>query len=881
MLRRLLKSPALSFPSFLSVKSILALFVCAFVVHFTNIVVKAELPLARLSTVFPNGGKIGGTVEVTIAGTDLDDVIQLLFTNPEIKSSPKTKPSTITNQPPEIETNRFLVTIPDSVPEGAFEVRASGRFGASTPRMFFVSHSPELVQNSTNHTAADAALIDLETVVNARAKPNEADFYRFKAVKGKRVLAHCIARTADSRMEPVMVLTDATGHEFARSRTGDPIDFTPSSDGEFVLSVADNIYRGGDEYFYRVCVSSRPQIDFITPPAGTPGTRQIFTIHGRNLPNGQPVPDQNLHGKSIEKLEVEIEVPTEKQIAQRSVEVIPDRVADAVLDQFEYRLETPQGISNPIRIGLTKEPLVAAAGTNHSASTAQRIQLPCEVYGQFRQQGLMEWFEFEAKKGATYSIEIFSHRLGARAKPLLFVGRVNTKTPSELSDSKEIYEGDGNFGGPEFDTSTQDLAMRYEIKEDGLHRIMARNLFNHSSDTFDPIYRLSVRMEKADFRLMAVAEAPPNPNKDAKDLGPWTLFLRKDSVVPVRVFAFRRHGFTGEIQLEATNLPPGVTSIGGDIESGVNFGRLMLTASKEIGDWTGAIEIIGRAKVGENVVEHRARQGVMLWSVGNYTEQSVPSRLTTAFVAATSSNDVAPLSIRVPKFEWEVGLTGKVSIPIEVVRNGEANNAFKLKAVGSANQGAFNSVKEIDVDAKATNVTAELDLAKLKLTPGIHFLHFEGQTQAKFRIAVDSLKAAEDAAKQIEADTDTPIKSAAAAADERKKTKEAVTKANEALKKAEEALKASKPNAESKPKEQETFEAAQAAQKSAMDADMAAEKVETEAKAIGDPAMAKRDAAKKRAAEAAKRSAPRDTTITVYSTPIKLIVAATPKKDSK
>src|SRR5712675_1839898 len=36
----------------------------------------AQLPAARLLTVFPPGGKAGSTVEVTITGAELDDPVQ-------------------------------------------------------------------------------------------------------------------------------------------------------------------------------------------------------------------------------------------------------------------------------------------------------------------------------------------------------------------------------------------------------------------------------------------------------------------------------------------------------------------------------------------------------------------------------------------------------------------------------------------------------------------------------------------------------------------------------------------------------------------------------------------------------------------------------------
>ncbi len=54
----------------------------------------AQLPTAQLTSVFPPGGKQGTTVEVTIAGTDLDDSDKLVFNHPGLVAQPKMSPTT-------------------------------------------------------------------------------------------------------------------------------------------------------------------------------------------------------------------------------------------------------------------------------------------------------------------------------------------------------------------------------------------------------------------------------------------------------------------------------------------------------------------------------------------------------------------------------------------------------------------------------------------------------------------------------------------------------------------------------------------------------------------------------------------------------------------
>src|SRR6185503_8099583 len=63
-------------------------------------IVVAQLPVARITSIFPPGGKAGSSVEVTVAGNDLDDATRLWFSNPAITSitgAAELAPETIVN----------------------------------------------------------------------------------------------------------------------------------------------------------------------------------------------------------------------------------------------------------------------------------------------------------------------------------------------------------------------------------------------------------------------------------------------------------------------------------------------------------------------------------------------------------------------------------------------------------------------------------------------------------------------------------------------------------------------------------------------------------------------------------------------------------------
>src|SRR5207244_12889417 len=59
--------------------------------------------------------------------------------------------------------------------------------------------------------------------------------------------------------------------------------------------------------------------------------------------------------------------------------------------------------------------------------------------------------------------------------------------------------------------------------------------------------------------LFRSPQAPPPLNKDAKEATLWTPLLRRGETVPIKVLAFRRDNFDGEIQTSVKGLPRGVT----------------------------------------------------------------------------------------------------------------------------------------------------------------------------------------------------------------------------------------------------------------------------------------------------------------------------------
>ena len=885
---------------------------------------QAQLPISRLWTVFPPGGKAGSSFEVVVTGLDLDDASQIYFSHSNLVARPKIVEATGYPDP-----NRMVVTIATNVPPGVYEARVAGRFGLSNPRAFAVGDLPELAQSPTNHAPASASEIPLGHVVNGHADPAASDFYKFHLARGERALIECQAKAIDSRLDPVLVLFDEAGREVESNRKGGLLDFMALAPGTYTLQVHDIVYRGGIEFFYRLVVGTGPYIDFIFPPSGAPGTKGHFVVYGRNLPGGAPAEGLAIDGKPLERLAVEIELPADPAAQQRLVTSTLVRPADSFLDGVEYRLHSPRGVSNPVLLSFASAPVIAEQAANGKPEAAQPVTLPCEFVGQFHPNGDQDWIAFAAKKGAIYWLEVFSQRLGFPTDPFVLVQRVvpGDQSAEKVSDVQEMTGTDANIGDAVYNTATRDPAWRFEVKEDGNYRVGIRNLFGRTSSSPRHLYRLSLRNENPDFRLVAMAQAPPTTKKDSKELVVWTPFLRRGETTAVKVMASRRDNFNGEITVTAEGLPPGVRGAEARIAAGQSSTLLLLTASEDAPGWLGPVKILGKAKLGDSELVREARGGSMIWNVGDPAAEIVESRMTRDFVLAVAGNETAPISIEPdPAKIWEMSVAGKLSIPLKVARRGEFNAAVKLKAFGVP---ALESVKEIEVDGKTNRTVLEIDLAQSKIPVGTHTVYLQTQTAGKYLNNPAGAKAAEEEAKQAKQTAADAQAAAKKAEDSRKAAEKAAGEASAEAKTATEAFtaaaklsaaaeadlkaateKASALNGASEPPADtsdlaaatkraaaraleeaavkskhflETRAAAetkarQAAAKSgaALEAKKASEQAEAQLGRQAKNAEAKSAAAADRAKQATQKAQPKDVTVLVYSAPIELKVTPAP-----
>ena len=572
----------------------------------------AQLPQAKLYSIFPPGAQVGTTVELKITGgEDLDEVDSLYFVHPGITAEQKAADSAA-QQPPMPEEGRrgrrgrrgggdaqtvdqtFVVTVAADVPPGVYEVAAMGRFGGTNVRSFVVGARPEINETEGNNEAKSPSPLQLGTVINGRMDGGtDVDWFKFTGAAAQRIVFKVAAATIDSRIDPVLEVYDPTARRRLRAarsvRKEDPyLVFDVPADGEYLLRLYDRLFRNGNEYVYRLVAHTGPQIAFVLPPAGLPGTSDTYALFGFNLPGGQ-MTDIALGGAKLERLETTIAVPSEPDVLD--VDGFVSSVS-AAADAVSYQLDSPQGPSNKVPVFLAQAPVALEQEPNNEPAQSQVVAVPAEVAGQFAARGDVDYVAFQAKAGEVIFIEAFAERLGSTADPYLTVDQVTLDAEGKETVKRLAAQDDVGTSLYQnvFDTQTDDAVYRLQVPADGLYRVSIRDRAWETRGDPSLVYRLVVRPERPDFRLVAVPMSP-TPGQ-ASPVG-----LRQGDNFPVNVLAFRVDGFNGAIDVVAEELPPGVTCQGTTIGPNQNTAPLVFTAAADaVPDWY-AVRLVGKARV--------------------------------------------------------------------------------------------------------------------------------------------------------------------------------------------------------------------------------------------------------------------------------------------
>ena len=489
------------------------------------------------------------------------------------------------------ETLTVEVSIAADAEPGARYLRVLTPAGLSRPLVLHVGQLREMsepvetaptapVGTGARGASPAAALsivdVSLPVVVNGQLIPIEAeirpaagrqaqrpmhgdvDRYRFQARAGQQIvlavdgrsLMPYLADAVPGWLQAAITILDDEGHELAQADDyrfhPDPVLlFRVPHDGDFVVAIADALFRGREDFVYRMTIGEMPYVTSIFPLGGRTDTQTKVELTGWNLESSAAIIDGR--GK------------------REGVHAVAGHGAGLR--------------SNPMPFALDDVPDAAEHEHNDSSETANRLTLPVVVNGRIVREGDIDSFSFSGRSGQTIVAEVVARRLQSPLDSSL-----------ELLDpaGRRIAFNDDHPTGDGLLTHHADSWLTVKLPANGTYLLRLRDAQGHGGAEYG--YRLRVSAPRPDF---AVRVAPSAIN------------TAPGGTVPLTVEATRSDGFASDIAL-SLSAPDGFVLSGGLLPAGQNAIRVTLTSPPFALRQPQNIRIEGRAVIDGREVVHAA-----------------------------------------------------------------------------------------------------------------------------------------------------------------------------------------------------------------------------------------------------------------------------------
>ncbi|MFM7844236.1 MAG: PPC domain-containing protein [Planctomycetota bacterium] len=390
--------------------------------------------------------------------------------------------------------------------------------------------------------------------------------------------------------------------------------------------------------------------------------------------------------------------------------------------------------------GLPEQAQVAEVEPNNLPANVQRITLPADISGSFFPAADVDRFEFEAKKGEVWWVEIASERLGLPTDPTLVVQRVVKEGAAEkvtdvaeftdIASPVKVSSNGYAYDGPPYNAGTADFLGKLEIKEDGIYRLQLADQFGGTRNDPRNIYRLVIRPAQPDFAVVGWALHMELRNGDRNALSK-PLALRGGATMALEVVALRRDGFDGDIELAMEGLPVGVTATGLKIPAGQSRGLMLVTAQESAPRALAGAKFVARGKVGDQQITRTAQLASMAWPIPDAWNEIPSPRLLGDVPVSVSGLELAPLTITAQTGDLHSVKAGeKLTIPLVHKRRAEFSGAtIQMRVMGAA----FDRAPAFDLNVTSDSSQLTFDTAALKAPPGDYLVAVYGGAVVKFK----------------------------------------------------------------------------------------------------------------------------------------------------
>lgn len=445
---------------------------------------------------------------------------------------------------------------------GDRELRVRTRMGLSNPMIFQVGRLPETSELEPNDPGASRRLpppapLELPFLLNGQIFPGDVDRFQFRAEAGQELVIraqarHLIPYLADAVpgwFQATLTLYDAGGREVGYA---DDYQFMPDpvlhckvpENGVYEIEIRDALYRGRQDFVYRVSVSEEPFITGIYPLGGKAGRPAIAQMTGWNLRSDRLAIDTSPG------------VDTVRHTAYPSRRPVSNRVAYAVDSIPETREVEP----------------------NNTIEQAQKVRWPRMINGRIDQSGDVDIYQFKGKKNDEIVVNVIARRLHSPLDSLIRLTDTQGTILAWNDDHKDPSAG--------LLTHHADSYLKCRLPTDQWYCLQLLDAQHHGGESYS--YRAAIAPPRPDFELRAT---PSSINI----IGGGSGF--------VHVHALRKEGFDGEIRIRLSDAPNGFSLQGARIPRGCDRVPMTLTLPPRWRENVASIRLEGVATIdGEEIV---------------------------------------------------------------------------------------------------------------------------------------------------------------------------------------------------------------------------------------------------------------------------------------
>jgi hypothetical protein len=413
------------------------------------------------SYVFPAGGQRGTTVRVCVGGLFLHEtcswelsgsgltvgralkrVPNRWFEGPLLPLAPSQQAE---DYPRELAGE---VKIAGDAPVGLRRGRVWTSEGAAGGLRFVVGELPEVVEEEVDGDPVPVP-VKLPVTINGRIFPREdIDDWSFTARKGEVVHAEVQAARIGSPLEPWVQILDDKGRVLTEKDNfaGDSfLSFTAPADGTYRVRIRDAQRQGGQNFVYRLTLTTGPRIERVYPAGGRKGSRVRLEATGPGVPAG-------------------------------AVEVtLPDKVG---LQRVDVPL--PGGATGSALLDVEDLPEQVLPST---------VEAPAVLNGRIARPGMVDTWQLRAGKGKAVQLELRALGLGSPLQGVL-----------EITDEggKVLQQASANNG--------TDPVLLFQPPADGVYRVRVRDRFrSRGGPAF--LYRLRLGTPRPEYSLAVARDA--------------------------------------------------------------------------------------------------------------------------------------------------------------------------------------------------------------------------------------------------------------------------------------------------------------------------------------------------------------------------------------